>query len=148
MRNWRRRKVEAKESEALMGLLTIRLCGFLSVGALAYAADALLPDPPQVCTQCEAMNRPHEPFRVFGNTYYVGVAGVSSVLITSERGLILLDGDLTQSAALIDANIRKLGFRRVGSDASWCEARKSEVPTIRYVRRRPLLGRLWRSSKR
>ncbi len=44
--------------------------------------------------------------------------------------------------------IRKLGFRRVGSDAQWCEARKSEVATIRYARRRPLLGRLWRSSKR
>ncbi|WP_072371106.1 GNAT family N-acetyltransferase [Hyphomicrobium sp. NDB2Meth4] len=44
--------------------------------------------------------------------------------------------------------IKKLGFRRVGSDQQWCEARKSEVPTIRYVRRRPWLGRLWRGGKR
>lgn len=44
--------------------------------------------------------------------------------------------------------IAKLGFRRIGIGAQWCEARKSEVPTVRYARRRPLIGRLWRSSKR
>lgn len=44
--------------------------------------------------------------------------------------------------------IKKLGFRRVGRSAQWCEARKSEVPTVRYARRRPLLGRLWRSGER
>ena len=36
--------------------------------------------------------------------------------------------------------IKKLGFRRIGDGATWCEARKSEVPTIRYLRRRPLLA--------
>jgi metallo-beta-lactamase class B len=39
------------------------------------------------------------------------VAGLSSVLIASDKGLILLDGGLPQSAPLIDASIRKLGFR-------------------------------------
>lgn len=68
-------------------------------------------DPPMKCESCAAWNAPQEPFRVFGNTYYVGVAGLSSVLITSDQGLILLDGGLTQSAPLIDASIRKLGFR-------------------------------------
>ena len=53
---------------------------------------------------------PQAPFRVFGNTYYVGVAGLSAVLVTSEAGSILLDGGLPQSAALIDENIRALGF--------------------------------------
>jgi metallo-beta-lactamase class B len=48
---------------------------------------------------------------VFGNTYYVGTAGLSALLVTSERGSILLDGGLPQSAPLIDASIRKLGFR-------------------------------------
>jgi metallo-beta-lactamase class B len=64
-----------------------------------------------VCEWCDAWNAPQEPFRVFGNTYYVGVAGLSAVLIASDKGLILLDGALPQSAPLIDANIRKLGFR-------------------------------------
>ncbi len=48
---------------------------------------------------------------MFGNTYYVGVAGVSAVLITSDAGLILVDGALPQSVPLIDAGIRKLGFK-------------------------------------
>jgi len=48
---------------------------------------------------------------VFGNTYFVGPAGLGSVLVTSDHGLILLDGGLAQSAPVIDANIRQLGFR-------------------------------------
>lgn len=40
--------------------------------------------------------------------------------------------------------IAKLGFRHVGDGAQWCEARRSEVPVVKYARRRPLLGRLWR----
>ena len=55
-------------------------------------------------------NTPHEPFRIFGNTYYVGTAGLSAILITSSAGHILIDGGLPQSAPLIEANIRKLGF--------------------------------------
>jgi metallo-beta-lactamase class B len=76
----------------------------------AQAAPAQ-PDPPKVCSSCEQWNRPHEPFRIFGNTYYVGVEGLSSILIASDEALILLDGALPQSAPLIAANIRKLGFR-------------------------------------
>jgi metallo-beta-lactamase class B len=89
----------------------------LAAGALAMAvaaivaASAVEPDPPRTCDQCEAWNRPHEPFRVFGNTYYVGVAGLTAILIASRDGLILLDGDLPQSASLIAQGIRKLGFR-------------------------------------
>lgn len=83
---------------------------FITLAALSHAA-ALKPDPAKVCDACEAWNAPHEPFRVFGNTYWVGPAGLGSVLITTDQGLILLDGALPQSAALIDGNIRKLGFR-------------------------------------
>ena len=43
--------------------------------------------------------------------------------------------------------IKKLGFRRIGSGAQWCEARNSEVATVKYARGRPLLSR-WRSSAR
>jgi len=56
-------------------------------------------------------NQPVEPIRIHANTYYVGVAGLSSILIRTDQGLVLLDGDLPQSVPLIEANIRKLGFR-------------------------------------
>lgn len=68
-------------------------------------------DPPQKCDACDDWNKPREPFKIYGNTYYVGTDGLSSILVVGNNGLILLDGGLSQSAAVIDANIRKLGFR-------------------------------------
>jgi metallo-beta-lactamase class B len=82
--------------------------------AAAQGSSALRPDPPIDCSECAEWNRPQQPFKIFGNTYYVGVAGLSAVLITSNDGLILVDGALPQSAPLIDANIRSLGFRTAG----------------------------------
>ena len=79
---------------------------------LAFAQPPVLrPDPPHQCADCDAWNKPFTPFKVFGNTYYVGADGVSAVLITGGGGSILLDGGLPQTAALIDANIRTLGFK-------------------------------------
>jgi metallo-beta-lactamase class B len=83
----------------------------LSSLVLAQGTSAVRPDPPIACTDCADWNAAREPYRVFGNTYYVGVKGLSAVLIASDAGLILLDGALPQSAALIDGNIRKAGFR-------------------------------------
>ena len=86
-------------------------CLLLASASVLAQQSALQPDPPKVCDSCEKWNARREPFRVFGNTYYVGVEGLSSVLITSEKGHILIDGGLPQSAALIDESIRALGFR-------------------------------------
>lgn len=79
--------------------------------AIGQAAVALRPDPPMRCASCAEWNAPIEPFRIFGNTYYVGTAGLSALLVTSDQGHVLLDGGVSQSAPLIDANIRALGFR-------------------------------------
>lgn len=62
------------------------------------------------CPQCAEWNTPQPPFRIFGNTYYVGTHGLSSVLVTSPDGDVLIDGDLPESATLIADNIRSLGF--------------------------------------
>ncbi|HEX8615522.1 MAG TPA: subclass B3 metallo-beta-lactamase [Telluria sp.] len=56
-------------------------------------------------------NDPQEPFAVFGNTYYVGVRGLSSVLITSPAGHILIDGGSPKSAVQIVRHITQLGFK-------------------------------------
>ncbi|GJI89817.1 MBL fold metallo-hydrolase [Duganella hordei] len=56
-------------------------------------------------------NKPVDPFQIYGNSYYVGMAGLSSVLVTSPQGHILIDGGFPDSAPLIAAGIRKLGFR-------------------------------------
>jgi metallo-beta-lactamase class B len=54
---------------------------------------------------------PRAPARIFGNSYLVGFAGISVVLIDTGRGLILVDGALPQAAPAILANVARLGFR-------------------------------------
>jgi Zn-dependent hydrolases, including glyoxylases len=56
-------------------------------------------------------NQPVEPFRIVGNVYYVGAAGVTSFLITTPKGHILLDGGVPEDAPQIERNIEKLGFK-------------------------------------
>lgn len=56
-------------------------------------------------------NDPQEPFAIFGNTYYVGPRGLSSVLITSPAGHILIDGGSAESAVQIAQHVRQLGFK-------------------------------------
>lgn len=63
------------------------------------------------CENCEAWNQEQAPFRVFGNTYYVGVRGLSAILITSPAGHVLIDGALPQSAPLIVQHVKQLGFK-------------------------------------
>lgn len=76
------------------------LAACLALGAIATAHAA---DP--------EWTQPQKPFRIFGNTYYVGTRGLSAILITSPDGLVLIDGTLPQNAAQIEGNIRALGFR-------------------------------------
>lgn len=79
--------------------------------AQAPAPATLVPDPPAECSSCAEWNAPRQPFKVYGNTYFVGPAGVSAMLITSDQGHILVDTGLQQSAAVIDRSIRALGFK-------------------------------------
>jgi metallo-beta-lactamase class B len=92
---------------ALLALLL-----FASTDDAAANVPAHLPtdETPIACGNCNDWNQPQAPFRIVGNTYYVGVHGLSSVLIVTKDGLILLDGDLPQSAPLIAEHIKSLGF--------------------------------------
>jgi len=56
-------------------------------------------------------NRPVEPYRIAGNVYYVGASDITSFLITTPAGHILLDGGFVETAPIIEANIKKLGFK-------------------------------------
>jgi metallo-beta-lactamase class B len=60
--------------------------------------------------QRAAWNQPVKPFRIIGNIYYVGAADVSSFLIKTPDGAILLDGGLPETAPFIERNIADLGF--------------------------------------
>ena len=73
-----------------------------SINAVAASID---------CERCEAWNEEQAPFQIFGNTYYVGPHGLSSILVTSPEGHILIDGALPQSAPLIARHVQQLGFK-------------------------------------
>ncbi|WP_053333595.1 subclass B3 metallo-beta-lactamase [Gemmatimonas phototrophica] len=81
----------------------------LPAGAAAQDRDVVPPTPN--CASCAEWNTPHEPLKLFGNTYYVGTNGLAALLVTSPDGHVLLDGALPESAPLIRRNIEALGFK-------------------------------------
>jgi metallo-beta-lactamase class B len=84
---------------------------------VATAGQSAADTAPINCDNCAEWNAFRAPFRVYGNTYNVGVEGLSSVLVVSRSGLILLDGGLPQSAPKIAASVRTLGYRI--EDVKW-----------------------------
>jgi metallo-beta-lactamase class B len=74
-----------------------------AVPSAAYAAGQ--------CSNCAAWMVSEAPRRIFGNTYYVGTHGLSAILITSDRGHVLIDGGIPTAADSIMAHVRALGFR-------------------------------------
>lgn len=60
--------------------------------------------------QNSAWTAPVEPFRIADNLYYVGTAGLSAFLLTSNAGHILIDAPLEENVPRILDNIRALGF--------------------------------------
>jgi len=91
-------------------------------GALAAAlaapalAQPLLPRPgatrniAAACAGKDGWADPAPPARLYGNTYYVGTCGITSLLVETQAGLVLLDGGVPEAAPLVLENIRKLGF--------------------------------------
>ena len=65
----------------------------------------------QADPQSRSENQPVPPFRIAGNIYYVGASEVTSFLIVTPAGDIVLDGGFVETAPQIEANIEKLGFK-------------------------------------
>jgi metallo-beta-lactamase class B len=98
----------------------------LVLATAAVAQVSVRSDSGFPCTSaCERSNAEEAPFRVYGNTYYVAGAAISSVLIDGGNGLILIDGAYPASAPIIARHIGALGYRVedirliVNSDTHW-----------------------------
>lgn len=65
----------------------------------------------QLSEQERSWNQPVEPFRIAGNIYYVGASDVTSYLITTPKGNILIDSGFIETVPQITANIVRLGFK-------------------------------------
>lgn len=79
---------------------------------LVFVLLLAIPESAQVTADVRrGWAQPWTPFHLIGNIYYVGATGVSSFLITTSAGSILLDGGLPETAPQIQNNIKTLGFR-------------------------------------
>ncbi|MET0280877.1 MAG: subclass B3 metallo-beta-lactamase [Steroidobacteraceae bacterium] len=81
--------------------VTAAIFAVMVLGTMALPAQAAVP---------AEWNQAEKPFRIYGNTYYVGTAGISAVLITSEYGHVLVDVGTADAAQQVAANIKALGF--------------------------------------
>jgi metallo-beta-lactamase class B len=73
-----------------------------------------LPPPPGLEASrrlFDSWKAPVPPRRLVGNVHYVGAAGVSSFLITSPAGHILLDTGFEETVPIILRSVAQLGFR-------------------------------------
>ncbi len=89
------------------GIIARASCALLAAISVLLPRVASTAQPgARPCARCAIWNQPQRPFRIYGNTYYVGVRSLSSILVTSDQGHILIDGDLPQSAPQIAEGFR------------------------------------------
>jgi len=82
-----------------------------SLLALVALATCAAPLPAQLHNDDErAWNEPIEPFRVAGNLYYVGATEVTSYLVATPAGHVVIDSGFAETVPQVLANIRTLGF--------------------------------------
>lgn len=91
-------------------VLGIPLLGIPTKHLSAQVSDTITGYTAEECPPCAGWNAPHAPVHIYGNTYWVGTRGLGAILITSERGHVLIDGGLPESAPLVIDNIQALGF--------------------------------------
>jgi len=96
---------------------------YAKLGALlALALTACAPVTPvktissgaTLASQCQGRDGwsdPAPPAHIFANVYMVGTCGIVSLLVTSPKGHILIDGATAEAAPFIADNIRNLGFQ-------------------------------------
>jgi metallo-beta-lactamase class B len=80
-------------------------------GVIILAATSIVGVAQGASSQRELWIQEQAPFRIFGNAYYVGTRGLSSVLVVSDQGHVLIDGTLPENAPRIAASVRALGYR-------------------------------------
>lgn len=63
------------------------------------------------CTDFDEWDKPGPPFRIYGDTYYVGTCGIAAILVVGgPEGDALIDTGTEKGAEIVLANIRTLGF--------------------------------------
>jgi metallo-beta-lactamase class B len=79
------------------------------LSGLLFANAALV--QPQADPTSRSWNQPVEPYRIAGNLYYVGASDITSFLIATPEGHIILDSGFEETVPIIRENLKKLGFK-------------------------------------
>jgi metallo-beta-lactamase class B len=77
----------------------------------AVLAAAAVGRPQDALPQQEAWTRPFPPFKMIGNIYWVGSYDLSTYLITTPQGHILINTGVGDTAQQIKASVEQLGFK-------------------------------------
>lgn len=78
------------------------------------SAAPLVPDSNRAawgaaCADWDDWDKPGPPWRIHGQTYYVGTCGITAIVIVGEDGLVLIDSGTDKGSEVIAANIATLG---------------------------------------
>src|SRR3954465_11546935 len=77
---------------------------FALAAFVALASSLRAQNPPE-------WTRPFAPFRIVGNIYWVGSYDLSTYLITTPAGNILINTGVGDTAQQIKKNVEQLGFK-------------------------------------
>jgi metallo-beta-lactamase class B len=88
----------------MVATMRSRLVPLLMLGCVAAALPLLAQTDPD-------WTRPFPPFRIVGNIYWVGSYDLSTYLITTPQGNILINTGIGDTAKQIKASVEQLGFK-------------------------------------
>ncbi|GMN01284.1 subclass B3 metallo-beta-lactamase [Erythrobacter sp. MTPC3] len=101
--------------------MSVKFSALLAAAVLAGCSAAFANDPREApladdqkafidtCKAWDEWDKPAPPFKVHGDTYYVGTCGISAILIRGDAGHVLIDTGTETGADAVIANIRTLG---------------------------------------
>jgi len=64
---------------------------------------------PESCEDWDEWDKAAPPFRILGDSWYVGTCGIAAILVASPQGHVLIDSGTEAGGELILANLRRIG---------------------------------------
>ena len=81
-----------------------RLLLIAALAVTAFSQKAIIPSSPD-------WTKPFPPFKIIGNVYWVGTYDLSTYLIATPAGNILINSGVESTVPQIQASVEKLGFK-------------------------------------
>jgi metallo-beta-lactamase class B len=82
----------------------------IALCAWSFAQEVPPDEIPKGCESCADWAEPQPPFRLVGDSWYVGGKGLSAVVVRTSDGLVLLDGTLPEMVPGLVTNLQSLGL--------------------------------------